>query len=122
MCSGARDCTSITATMMMHYSTTRYAGLDMPENQRSYLYTHMAHSNETIYQTPFAEDDNAYEVEVRKGGVKYTLPLHIGFSVYQYAKLRMLQFYYDFIDRYIKRPLFQYDEMDTKSVHSQECL
>ena len=46
-----------------------------------------------------------------------TLPLHIGFFVYQYTKLRMLQFYYDFVDRYIERPLFQYCEMDTDSAY-----
>ena len=49
--------------------------------------------------------------------MKYTLPLHIGFFVYQYAKLRMLQFYYDFVDRYVERPLFQYCEMDTDSAY-----
>ena len=43
--------------------------------------------------------DDAYEIEMNKSVVKYTLPLHIGFFVYQYAKLRMLQFYYDFVDR-----------------------
>ena len=61
--------------------------------------------------------DNAYEIELNKQVVKYTLPLHIGFFVYQYAKLRMLQFYYDFIDRYVERPLFQYCEMDTDSAY-----
>ena len=61
--------------------------------------------------------DNAYEVEMSKGVVKYTLPLHIGFFVYQYATLRMLQFYYDFVDRYVERPLFQYCEMDTDSAY-----
>ena len=34
--------------------------------------------------------ENAYEIETRKNTVKYELPLHIGFFVYQYAKLRML--------------------------------
>ena len=50
--------------------------------------------------------EDAYETEMKKSVVKYTLPLHIGFSVYQYAKLRMLQFYYDFVDRCVARPLF----------------
>ena len=45
--------------------------------------------------------DYAYEIEMNKSVVKYTLSLHIGFFVYQYAKLRMLQFYYDFVDRYV---------------------
>ena len=61
--------------------------------------------------------DDAYEIEMNKSVVKYTLPLHIGFFVYQYAKLRMLQFYYDFVDRYVERPLFQYCEMDTDSAY-----
>ena len=43
--------------------------------------------------------DDAYEVTSSKARVTYDLPLHIGFFVYQYAKLRMLQFYYDFVDR-----------------------
>ena len=29
----------------------------------------------------------------------------------------MLQFYYDFIDRYVERPLFQYCEMETDSAY-----
>ena len=61
--------------------------------------------------------DDAYEIEMNKSVVKYTLPLHIGFFIYQYAKLRMLQFYYDFVDRYVQRPLFQYCEMDTDSAY-----
>ena len=61
--------------------------------------------------------DDAYEIEMNKSVVKYTLPLHIGFFVYQYAKLRMLQFYYDFVDRYVERPLFPYCEMDTDSAY-----
>ena len=61
--------------------------------------------------------EDAYEIEMNKSVVKYTLPLHIGFFVYQYAKLRMLQFYYDFVDIYVERPLFQYCEMDTDSAY-----
>ena len=57
--------------------------------------------------------EDAYEIEMNKSVVKYTQPLHIGFFVYQYAKLRMLQFYYEFVDIYVERPLFQYCEMDT---------
>ena len=45
--------------------------------------------------------DDAYEVTASKARLTYDLPLHIGFFVYQYAKLRMLQFYYDFVDRYV---------------------
>ena len=61
--------------------------------------------------------DDAYEIEMNKTVVKYILPLHIGFFFYQYAKLRMLQFYYDFVDRYVERPVFQYCEMDADSAY-----
>jgi len=42
-----------------------------------------------------------YEVKSFKETVKLDLPLQIGFFVYGYAKLRMLQFYYDFLDYYL---------------------
>ena len=61
--------------------------------------------------------EDAYEVTSSKACLTYDLPLHIGFFVYQYAKLRMLQFYYDFVDRYVERPMFQYCEMDTDSAY-----
>ena len=41
--------------------------------------------------------------------------IQIGCDVYQLAKLRMLQFYYDCIDKYVDRSDFQYIEMDTDS-------
>jgi hypothetical protein len=45
------------------------------------------------------------------------LPLQIGCFVYQYAKLRMLQFYYDFIDVFVDHRDFQYCSMDTDSAY-----
>ncbi len=41
------------------------------------------------------------------------LPLQIGAVVYHLAKSQMLQFYYDFIDKYIDRSDFQLLEIDT---------
>ena len=43
------------------------------------------------------------------------LPLQIGVAVYHLAKLRMLQFYYNFIDKYIDRSDFELLEMDSDS-------
>ena len=61
--------------------------------------------------------DDAYEIEMNKKTVTYTLPVHVGFFVLQYAKMRMLQLYYDFINRYLERPLYQYCEADTDSAY-----
>ena len=58
----------------------------------------LINNNKRFRQLDVVSED-AYEIEMNKSVVKYTLPLHIGFFVYQYAKLRMLQFYYDFVDR-----------------------
>ena len=45
------------------------------------------------------------------------VPLQIGCAVYDYAKLRMLEFYYDCIDKYIDRSDYQYLCMDTDSAY-----
>ena len=78
--------------------------------------TSLVINNKRFRQLDVVTDD-AYEVTASKARLTYDLPLHIGFFVYQYAKLRMLQFYYDFVDRYVERPLFQYCEMDTDSAY-----
>ena len=43
------------------------------------------------------------------------LPLQIGVAVYHLAKLRMLEFFYDFIDKFIDRLDYEMIEMDTDS-------
>ncbi len=43
------------------------------------------------------------------------LPLQIGVAVYHLAKLRMLQFYYQFIDKYVDWSDFEMCQMDTDS-------
>ena len=42
-------------------------------------------------------------------------PFQIGIAVYQLAKLSMLDFYYDFLDRNFHRRDFELVEMDTES-------
>ena len=42
-------------------------------------------------------------------------PTVVGFCILQYAKLRMLQFYYDFMMEFVDPADFQYVEMDTDS-------
>jgi hypothetical protein len=49
--------------------------------------------------------------------ISYNLPIQIGFMVYQYAKLKMLAFYYDFLLKFIDRKDFELCEMDTDSLY-----
>ncbi|KAG2759171.1 hypothetical protein PC129_g18674 [Phytophthora cactorum] len=52
-----------------------------------------------------------------KRRLKNKNPIHLSIAIYQLAKLRMLQFYYDCIDFYFDRSDFQYQEMDTDSAY-----
>ena len=54
---------------------------------------------------------------MKKKKITFDLPLQIAFFVYQYAKLRMLQFYYDFMLKFIDKSDFEYCEMDTDSAY-----
>ena len=62
------------------------------------------------------EDSN--EVEMKKKIIKLDLPLHIGFFVYQYAKLRMLEFYHDFLLKYVDDRKIELGQMDTDSLYA----
>ena len=58
-----------------------------------------------------------FEVEMSKKTIRLDLPMQIGCFVYQYAKHRMLGFYYDFMDVFVDRSDFQYCAMDTDSTY-----
>ncbi len=62
-------------------------------------------------------DKDLYEVESAKATISLDLPHHVGFFVYQYAKLKMLQFRFDFIEEFLDRPDYQLVEMDTDSLY-----
>jgi len=59
----------------------------------------------------------SYEVSLKKRRIKLNNPIHLSIAIYQLAKLRMLEFYYDCIDYYFDRSDFQYQEMDTDSAY-----
>ena len=62
-------------------------------------------------------DDNLIEVEMAKRKIKFDLPIQIGYFILQYAKLRMLQFHYDFLLEFCDPRGFQHVEMDTDSFY-----
>ena len=61
--------------------------------------------------------ENTCEVTSLPTAITYDLPIQIEFMVYQYAKLKMLMFYCDFLTKYIDRCDFQLCEMDTDSLY-----
>jgi hypothetical protein len=52
-----------------------------------------------------------------KKTIRLDLPMQMGCFVYQYSKLRMFQFYYDFVDVFVDRRDFENCAMDTDSAY-----
>ncbi|GFN95579.1 hypothetical protein PoB_002208500 [Plakobranchus ocellatus] len=96
--------------------------LENLENRRDVVYSTSENVgklvNDRLFRTCIPLDHNdLFEVDSAKNKVRWNLPLQIGFFVYQYAKLRMLQFHYDFVDRFVSRDNYQLCEMDTDSLY-----
>ena len=69
----------------------------------------------TLFQSLTELGNDMYEIEMGKPQIKLDLPIQIGYFILQYAKLRMLEFHYDFLDRFIDRSDYQKLYMDTDS-------
>ena len=71
-------------------------------------------------RSPFFDDleeiERAYEMKEFKPTVMIKGPYQCGIPVYQLAKLRRLEFYYDFLDKYFSRLDFELCYMDTDLV------
>ena len=61
--------------------------------------------------------DDLFEIEESYSKLTLDIPIQIGFQILQLAKLRMLEFAYDFMAKYIERPLYQYLYCDTDSLY-----
>ena len=57
--------------------------------------------------------DQLYEVKLAKAEIEHREPIIVGFFILQYAKLRMLELYYNFFERFCDVNKFEELEMDT---------
>ena len=71
----------------------------------------------SVWFEDLEEIGDAYKIESRRNKVTINRPFQVGIVVYQLAKLRMLQFYYDFLDHYIDRRDYELIQMDTDSMY-----
>ena len=89
------------------------------ERQTRVIYTKDEKVVDRALRSSYFEDldeiGQAYELESRKPRILINRPFQIAIAVYQLAKLRMLEFYYDFLDRYVDRRDFELIQMDTDS-------
>ena len=61
--------------------------------------------------------DELYEIESLKSQIKFNMPVQLGFFVLNWAKVRILQFYYLFLKKFLKDGSFKPVLMDTDSVY-----
>ena len=73
------------------------------------------------YLEDFEEIGDAYEIREGKQKVSVDRAYQFGIAVYQLAKLRMLEFYFDFLDKYVDRRDFEYCYIDTDSAYFAIC-
>ena len=89
------------------------------ERQTRVIYTKDEKVVDRALRSAYFEDldeiGQAYELESRKPRILIRRPFQIGIAVYQLAKLRMLEFNYNFLDRYLNRRDFELIQMDTDS-------
>ena len=93
----------------------------MIENLEKHMNTKFTTDEELIdkiFRSPYFDDleeisEGVFEVKQRKRQVIITRPYQCGIAVCQLAKLRMLEFYYDFVDKFCDRREFEVIQMDT---------
>lgn len=89
------------------------------ERQTNVIYTKDEEVVNRALRSSFFSDlceiGDAYELESRKTKISIKRPFQGGIAVYQLAKLRMLEFYYDFLDKFVSRKDFELIQMDTDS-------
>ena len=62
-------------------------------------------------------NDQLYEVELAKAEIEHRKPIIVGFFILQYAKLRMLELYYNFFERFCDVNKFEELKIDTDSLY-----
>ena len=64
-----------------------------------------------------SEEDEIFEVHNSKKRIVHDNPVQLGYFILQYAKLKMLEFYYNFLMTYIDVSDFAFLQMDTDSIY-----
>jgi G:T-mismatch repair DNA endonuclease (very short patch repair protein) len=115
----------IAETMKLFGNSAYGKTLTDKEKQLNIYFTNEDQVSELINENRFKslnvieaeEIPDLYEVAMKKKQHIMDLPVHIGFFVYSYAKMRMLQFYYDLVDKFVDRSKYEYCQMDTDSAY-----
>jgi hypothetical protein len=77
----------------------------------------MREANKSNFVKAIELEDKIFEIHKRYNSVTLNTPMLVGYFILQYAKLRILQFYYDFLYEYVDRKNFALTQMDTDSLY-----
>ena len=83
--------------------------------------THAA-INSKLFKKLDHVNNSLYEIELAKAQIEHKVPIIVGFFILQYAKLRMLELYYNFFIRFCDVNKFEELEMDTDSLYLAVAL
>ena len=78
--------------------------------------THAA-INSLLFKKLDHVNNSLYEVELAKAQIEHKEPIIVGFFNLQYAKLRMLELYYNFCTKFYDVNKFEELDMDTDSLY-----
>ena len=92
----------------LKHSKVRYI---QGENQACLL------ANQPTFKSMTELSQDFFEVEMNHNKIKLDLPIQIGFFILNYAKLRMLAFYQEFLSKFIEKQDFEMLQMDTDSFY-----
>ena len=112
----------IVAETMILLSDSSYGYQIMDRSRHTitkYLNDEKTHKaiNEPLFKKLNTVDTDLYEVELLKSTIEHREPIIVGFLILQYAKLRMLELFYNFFDEICDENKFEELEMDTDSLH-----
>ena len=68
------------------------------------------------------EINGAFQIKQKKRSVNIKRPYQCGIAVYQLAKLRMLEFYYDFLDKYADTKGIELIQMDINKLYIKQIV
>ena len=113
---------SVVAETMKLLANSSYGYQIMDRSRHTltkYLSDEKTHSaiNSKLFKRPNHIFDQLYEVELVKLEIEHTEPIIVGFFILQYARLRMLELYYNFFKKFCDTDKYDELEMDTDSLH-----
>ena len=113
---------SVVAETMKFLANSSYGYQIMDRSRHTvtkYLNDEKTHSaiNIKLFKRLNFITDQLYEVELVKSEIEHQEPIIVGFFSLQYAKLRMLELYYNFFKKFCVTEKFEDHEMDTDSLY-----